>query len=78
MSQKSPLRKFGESFRAEGVALAIPMVLLTFPVGGAFVGRWLEGQFGVSGLTVAGLLLGLAMGIKEAVRLIRQLNRIQK
>jgi F0F1-type ATP synthase assembly protein I len=74
--KKSSARKFGESLRAEGLAFAIPMVLVTYPLSAALLGRFLESRLEVPFLTLVGLLLGLTLGIREAIRLIRKLNRI--
>ncbi|CAN5218297.1 hypothetical protein BH09SUM1_BH09SUM1_08710 [soil metagenome] len=72
------MKKAGKEFRTEGIALAIPMVLVSFPVVGAFLGKWLGAYFGRPWFLLVGLGIGMAMGIRECIRLIKLLNRIQK
>jgi len=73
--EESKARKAGRAFRAEGIAIAIPMVMVTFPVGGALLGRWAGEHWGMPWLMGAGLILGLFMGIREAIRLVKQLTK---
>lgn len=72
------LRKAGKAFRVEGLAFAIPMVLLGFPLGGALLGKLAADYFEQPWLIAVGVLLGLVLGIRECIRLVKQLNRAQK
>jgi F0F1-type ATP synthase assembly protein I len=76
--EKSGWRKLGESFRSESIAFAIPMVLVSFPVSGALIGRFLGQWLETPSLTVIGLILGLVMAIREVSRLIRKLNQASR
>jgi len=76
--EKSGLRKFGESLRSESLAFAIPMVMVSFPVSGALLGKFAGQWLGIPWLTVAGLLLGLAMAIREVARLLHKINQSGK
>lgn len=72
--ERNAWKNRGKRFRSEGLAFAIPMVLAGYPLGGALVGWWLERTFGVPGLLLAGVALGLYGGVVECARLLRILN----
>ena len=78
MADKSPWRKAGESVRSGGSALAIPTILLTFPIVGALAGKFAGDYFGKPWILPAGLILGLVLAVWECVRVLRQLNRVNK
>lgn len=71
-------RKLGETVRADSLAFAIPMVLVSFPISGALIGRYLGQWLGYPVLTVVGLLVGLGMAVREVIRLIAKLNKAGK
>ncbi|HMX62792.1 MAG TPA: AtpZ/AtpI family protein [Candidatus Sumerlaeota bacterium] len=77
MAEESKLRKGGRAFRTEGIAFAIPTVMVVFPVGGAFLGNWAGRHFGHPWLLYVGLVLGLVAGVRETVRLVKELKAIQ-
>jgi F0F1-type ATP synthase assembly protein I len=78
MQDDDKWRKAGRAFRMEGIAFAIPTVLVVFPVVGALLGK-LAGQWlGQPWLLALGLFLGLFAGIRECIRLVKLLNRSQK
>lgn len=78
MDENNKWRKRGEAFRFEGIAFAIPTVLVVFPVVGALLGRYLGRLWDMEWLLFVGLLLGLIAGIRECIRLVRLLNRSQQ
>lgn len=75
MAGNDKWRNRGKAFRTEGIAFAIPMVLVTFPVVGGIVGKYLAGRFEQPWLLLVCVLIGLAAGIRECIRLVRLLNR---
>ena len=78
MADKSRWRKAGEDVRSGGKALAIPTILLTFPVVGALGGKYAGDYFEKPWLLPAGLILGLVLAFWECVRVLRELNKVQK
>ncbi len=68
-------RKRGRAFRTEGIAFAIPMVLVTFPVAAGFIGKYFADRFEKPWILAVAILLGLVVGIRECIRLVRLLNR---
>ena len=57
-----------------GLALTLPMVLLSGPFVGYWVSQWLIGKYGwPPGTTLALMLLGLAGSVIQAVRILRLL-----
>ncbi len=77
MAEEGKWGKRGKAFRAEGIAFAIPTVLVAFPVAGAFLGKWAGSYFELPWLLYAGLGLGVVAGIREVIRLVRELTRVQ-
>lgn len=77
MDKESRARKAGKYVRTEGIALAIPMVLVAYPLGAAFLGKLLADWLGHQWIIVVAIILGLTAGIRECVRLVRLLNRSQ-
>lgn len=75
MDDDDKWRKRGEAFRVEGIAFAIPTVLVVFPVAGALVGKYAGQWLGAPWLLAVGLFLGLLAGIRECIRLVKLLNR---
>ena len=71
-------RRFGKAIRAQGVALAIPMVLLSFPLGAALIGKYLSEKFEQPWILPVMIVAGLALGLRECIRLLRKLNRMSK
>ena len=75
LSGDNKWRKRGKAFRREGIAFAIPMVLVTFPVAAGVLGKiladWLEKPW----IVAVAVLVGLAAGLRECVRLVKLLNR---
>jgi F0F1-type ATP synthase assembly protein I len=60
---------------AVGVAMAIPAILAASPIVGYLLGQWADGWLGSAPYGgLAGLLLGLAAGVRETVLLVRRLN----
>ncbi|MCC6546008.1 AtpZ/AtpI family protein [Candidatus Sumerlaeota bacterium] len=51
--------------------------MVAFPVGGAFLGNWAGNRFGHPWMLYAGLVLGLVAGVRETVRLVKELKAIQ-
>ncbi|MCC5877346.1 MAG: AtpZ/AtpI family protein [Candidatus Sumerlaeia bacterium] len=78
MDKDNKWRKRGEAFRMEGIAFAIPMVLVVFPVVGVLLGRFLGRLWDLPWLMFVGLVLGLVAGVRECIRLVRVMNRSQR
>lgn len=78
MDEDNKWRKRGEAFRMEGIAFAIPMVLVVFPVVGALLGRYLGQLWDMPWLLFVGLTLGLVAGIRECIRLVKVMNRSRR
>ena len=71
-------RERGKAFRAEGIAFAIPMVMLVYPIGAALLGKYAAKYTGLPWLFPVILVAGLIVGVRECIRLIKLLNRLQK
>ena len=70
---KKDLRKL---FWMLGLALTLPMVLLSGPLAGYLISQWLIGKWGwAPGTTLTLVLLGLAGSIIQTVRILRLLYR---
>lgn len=78
MDEDDKWRKRGEAFRVDGIAFAIPTVLVAFPVAGALAGKYLGQWLELPWLLALGLLLGLVAGIRECIRLVKLLDRSRK
>lgn len=53
-------------FRSAGLLLAIPTLLIVSPLGGFFIGDWLDGRFGTAPwLTMIFLVLGFVAGGRQ-------------
>ncbi|HNX67917.1 MAG TPA: hypothetical protein PLL75_00555 [Candidatus Omnitrophota bacterium] len=62
-----------------GLALTLPMVLLSGPLAGYLISRWLIQQWHFdTGLTLILTLLGLAGSTLQTVRILKQLYRAEK
>jgi len=72
----------GNSYRLMwmlGLALTLPMILLSGPLAGYFIGLWLVRQFNApSAASPILMALGLAGSGWQAFQLIRKLNQSQK
>jgi hypothetical protein len=71
MDDDSKWRRRGQTFRHELSAIAIPFVLVSYPLGGALVGKFAGDYFGIGWLMPLGLAAGLYGGIRECIRLLR-------
>lgn len=61
-----------------GLFTSIPMVMMGGPAVGFFIGAFLDRRFSVSPWGVgAGVLLGLAAGMVEAIQLIRAAQKLE-
>lgn len=78
MSGDSKWRRRGKAVRADGIALTIPMVMIVFPVLGGLVGRYLAGYFEKPWILYVAIAAGMAMGVWESVRLVKELNRVTR
>ena len=59
-----------------GLALSLPMVLLSGPFAGYLISQWLVGKWGwAPGTTLVLVLLGLAGSVIQTVRILRLLYR---
>ena len=59
-----------------GLALTLPMVLLSGPFAGYLISQWLIGKWGwAPGTTLAFVLLGLAGSVIQTVRILRLLYK---
>lgn len=74
MSESNKWRQMGESLRAKGIAMTIPMVMVAGPVAGALIGRYLANRLELPWIMPVALLIGLAASIMESVNLLRQLS----
>lgn len=72
--ESSKARKAGESLRSGGTALAIPMVLVGPPLVFGYIASLLAGRWDRPWLTMAGVLVGLALGIYECVQLVKRIS----
>ncbi|MCG3196804.1 MAG: hypothetical protein GHCLOJNM_01283 [bacterium] len=73
LSQKAG--DYGQAFRQLGVALSIPGLLLAGPLVGYGLGWCAKTYLGCPEWSVlVGLLLGLASGIRETVKVLKQLS----
>ena len=77
MDEKNPWHNRGRKLRADSLAFAIPTVLFSFPVIGALLGKWAGEYLELPWLLLVGLAGGLLGGIREAIRILRLLNKIQ-
>lgn len=64
--------------RAKGLALSIPFALLGSPLAGALLGKLIADQTGARWPVLAGLLIGLYLGIRETVALIQKISETEK
>ncbi len=78
MSKDSKWRRAGQSVRAEGIALTIPMVMISFPLAAAFIGKYLADKFEMPWITFVAIVIGLLAGIRECIQLVKKLNEVQK
>jgi len=78
MDKESRAKKVGKTFRAEGIALAIPMVMATFPLVGAGAGYWLAKYFEKPWILWVGVFVGLLLAIREVTKLVKMLNKVPK
>lgn len=70
---KNDLRKL---FWMLGLALTLPMVLLSGPFAGYLISQWLIKRWGwTSGTTLAFILLGLAGSVIQTVRILKLLYK---
>lgn len=68
----------GRSMRAEGIALTLPVIMISFPLGGALIGKYLAEWTGLPWLLYVCLILGIVGAIRESIHLVRMLNEAQK
>jgi F0F1-type ATP synthase assembly protein I len=68
-------RKLGKAVRSNGIALAIPMVMVSFPLIAGLIGKYLADRFEMPWIVVVMVILGLVLAVREAIRLVQQLNK---
>ncbi|MBI4550476.1 MAG: AtpZ/AtpI family protein [Candidatus Omnitrophica bacterium] len=57
----------------------IPMILVSGPLAGFLLGKWLDLKFKTGQApTVALLILGFLAGVRESIRIIQKVSREQK
>ena len=62
--------------RQMGIAITIPMVLLSGPLVGWFLGSWLDRKLGTEPwFLIILLVLGIVASVKETVRMIKDISR---
>lgn len=77
MPEKPENRQKG--FRQIALATTIPLIMVAAPAVGYFIGVYLDKLFGTSGvMMLIFLLLGLAAGGLETVRLIKEITKEDK
>lgn len=75
-SPREPPEDRARWFRNLGLAMTVPMILLSGPLIGLLVGMWLDRRFRTSPwFTAAGVTLGLLSSGREAFDIIRRINR---
>lgn len=67
-------RRRGKAVRTEGIALMLPMVMVIYPVGAGLAGRYLAERYGMPWITIVAVAVGIAGGVWECRRLLKQLN----
>lgn len=78
MAEESKWRQRGKALRAEGLAFAIPTVLVAFPLIGALLGRWIGQRYGVTWPMYVGLIGGAVCGVRECIRLVKEISKATK
>lgn len=59
-----------------GLAMTVPMILLSGPLVGLFVGMWLDRRFHLyPWFTIVGVAIGLLSSAQEAFQIIRRIDR---
>jgi F0F1-type ATP synthase assembly protein I len=62
--------------RQMGIAITIPMVLVSGPLVGWFFGSWLDGKFGTKPWCLIVLLvLGTVAGARQTIHMIKDISR---
>lgn len=74
MVPEDPMEKRGRQLRASALALAIPSVMGISPLIGYGLGYGLDRFFGTDWIRYAGLVLGLAAGVRAMLQFLRELN----
>lgn len=64
--------------RALGMLTTIPMLLVAGPLVSFFLGNWLDRKFGTGWIMPVAVLVGLAAGIRETIRVIRRAEKEQR
>lgn len=77
-NEESKSRKAGKALSSHGAAFAIPALLVTYPLIGGFVGKYLADRYDKPWILAVAVLAGLALALRECVRLIRRLNDSDK
>jgi F0F1-type ATP synthase assembly protein I len=73
MAPRPKKESSGPDYRAAGLLLAIPTLLIVAPLVGFFLGNWLDRRFSTGPwLGIAGLVLGFAAAGRETWRIYRR------
>lgn len=76
--RESSAKKAGKAVGANGIALAIPMVLVSFPLVFGLIGKYAAAKFHQPWILFVFVLLGLGLAIRECVLLIKKLEKLSK
>ncbi len=61
--------------RGLAIGMSIPLTMLAGPIGGWFLGNWLDSLFGTGWIGLTLLLAGTVAGFKLAIDMLTKLNR---
>ncbi len=78
-SPREPLEERARWFKKLGLAMTVPMILLSGPLIGLVAGMWLDRHFHTAPwILVAGVTLGLLSSAREVFDIIRRINQEDK
>lgn len=76
--KKSKGEQLGESLRAKGLALSIPLALVGYPLIGVVIGKYLVHRTGYEWILPVCLLVSLLMAGRECVKILQRLSAADK
>ncbi len=72
----NPTTDRAKAWRALGLGLYVPIVMVVAPVAGYYLGHWLDGKFGTgSWLAWLGILMGFAAAARQIYHIVRRIQR---
>ena len=76
--RESGAKKAGRAVGANGVALAIPMVLVSFPLVFGLIGKYAAAKFDRPWILWVCVLVGLGLAVRECILLVKKLEKLSK